>query len=76
MLRADLSGYDIVQRTSAAPVGWCKPLLPAAAGVPSLVCASATAAAVDASRLGEPSYVITGWFDADHPGEEDVQTAG
>ncbi len=43
----------------------------------SLVCATATAtaAAVTESGLGKPSYVITGWFDPQHPGEDDVQTA-
>jgi phosphosulfolactate phosphohydrolase-like enzyme len=41
------------------------------------VCASATAAAVDRARLGEPSYVITGWFTdrSDRPGTDDRLTA-
>ncbi len=71
LANADLAGYDDVQRTSAGTRGvdearsatrrWCA----------GLVCASA----VTASGLGEPSYVITGWFDTEHPGEDDVQTA-
>lgn len=57
---ADLDGRTIVQRTSAGTQGvvaagradrlWCA----------SLVCASATAAAVARAGLGEPAYVITG----------------
>jgi 2-phosphosulfolactate phosphatase len=72
---ADLSGYDVVQRTSAGTRGvvdaasaerrWCG----------SLVCASATAAAVVNSGLGVPTYVITGWRDDQHRGEDDVETA-
>lgn len=72
---AGVRGRDIVQRTSAGTVGvvaatgaqrrWCA----------SLACASATAAAVTAAGLGPPTYVITGWFDDDHPGEDDRLTA-
>ncbi len=74
--RADLDGRTLVQRTSAGTRGvvaacsadrlWCA----------SLVCASATAAAVDASGLGEPTYVITGRFE-DRPqrGDDDLLTA-
>jgi 2-phosphosulfolactate phosphatase len=72
---ADLTGRDLVQRTSAGTRGvvaassatrrWCA----------SLVCASATAAAVNASGLGDPTYVITGWRDDQHPGDDDQQTA-
>jgi 2-phosphosulfolactate phosphatase len=71
----DLTGRSLVQRTSAGTRGvvaaesatrrWCA----------SLVCASATATAVTGSGLGAPDYVITGWFDDDHPGEDDMQTA-
>ncbi|QYG95149.1 2-phosphosulfolactate phosphatase [Iamia sp. SCSIO 61187] len=73
---ADLDGR-VVQRTSAGTQGvvaagaadrlWCA----------SLVCASATAAAVEASGLGAPTYVITGRFDdrADRPGTDDLATA-
>jgi 2-phosphosulfolactate phosphatase len=72
---ADVAGRDLVQRTSAGTRGvvaassagrrWCA----------SLVCASATAAAVNDSGLGDPTYVITGWFDDQHLGEDDQQTA-
>jgi 2-phosphosulfolactate phosphatase len=72
---AELGGRDLVQRTSAGTRGvvaassarrrWCA----------SLVCASATAAAVNASGLGDPTYVITGWRDDDRPGEDDQETA-
>jgi 2-phosphosulfolactate phosphatase len=74
---ADLAGRVLVQRTSAGTRGvvaarsatrlWCA----------SLVCASATAAAVRASGLGEPTYVITGRFE-DRPerqGIDDLATA-
>ncbi|MGS0684435.1 2-phosphosulfolactate phosphatase [Nakamurella sp. GG22] len=72
---ADLAGCDIVQRTSAGTGGVVNATAASRRWCASLVCASATAAAVNASRLGEPSYVITGWFDSDHPGVDDVQTA-
>jgi 2-phosphosulfolactate phosphatase len=72
---ADLSGRDLVQRTSAgtgaavaageATRRWCA----------SLVCASATAAAVDASGLGAPTYVISGWRGDELRGEDDMETA-
>lgn len=74
---ADLHGRVLVQRTSAGTRGvvaarsatrlWCA----------SLVCASATAAAVRASGLGDPTYVITGNFehDPDMNGVDDLFTA-
>jgi 2-phosphosulfolactate phosphatase len=74
---ADLRHRVVVQRTSAGTQGvvaarnasrlWCA----------GLVCASATAEAVDRARLGEPSYVITGWFTdrPDRPGTDDRLTA-
>jgi 2-phosphosulfolactate phosphatase len=74
---ADLDGRVLVQRTSAGTRGvvaarsatrlWCA----------SLVCASATATAVRASGLGDPTYVITGRFE-DRPGRngtDDLATA-
>ncbi|MDQ6696259.1 MAG: 2-phosphosulfolactate phosphatase [Actinomycetota bacterium] len=74
---ADVAGRVLVQRTSAGTQGvfaaraatrlWCA----------SLVCASATAAAVRSSGLGAPTYVITGRF-ADLPeisGSDDLATA-
>jgi 2-phosphosulfolactate phosphatase len=74
---ADLAGRVLVQRTSAGTRGvvaarsatrlWCA----------SLVCASATAAAVQASGLGPPTYVITGNFEdrPDMNGADDLATA-
>jgi len=74
---ADLDGRVLVQRTSAGTRGvvasgsatrlWCA----------SLVCASATAAAVRSSGLGAPTYVITGNFvdDPDMDGDDDLATA-
>ncbi len=74
--RADLDGRTLVQRTSAGTRGvvaaraadrlWCA----------SLVCASATAAAVAVSGLGPPTYVISGRFE-DRPehGADDLLTA-
>ena len=74
---ADLRDRVVVQRTSAGTQGvvaarnatrlWCA----------GLVCASATAAAVARAGLGEPSYVITGWFTDRHdrPGTDDRLTA-
>jgi 2-phosphosulfolactate phosphatase len=71
----DLSGRELVQRTSAGTRG-----VVAAAGATrrwcaSLVCASATAAAVADSDLGAPDYVITGWLDDDEFGQDDMATA-
>lgn len=74
---ADLDGRTVVQRTSAGTQGvvaarsadrlWCA----------SLAVASATAAAVNGSGLGDPAYVITGWFvdREDRPGTDDRLTA-
>ncbi|WP_375499196.1 2-phosphosulfolactate phosphatase [uncultured Jatrophihabitans sp.] len=73
--QADLAGRELVQRTSAGTRGvvaatgaerrWCA----------SLVCATATANAVTAAGLGEPTYVITGRRSADQRGEDDLLTA-
>jgi 2-phosphosulfolactate phosphatase len=73
---ADLDGRVLVQRTSAGTQG-----VIAATGADrlfaaSLVCASATAAAINDAGLGAPTYVITGRFpDALDGGEDDVLTA-
>lgn len=76
-LEADLDGRVVVQRTCAGTRGvvaarsaerlWCG----------SLVCASATAAAVGAAGLGPPTYVLTGWFPdrPDSAGTDDRATA-
>ena len=73
----DFDGRLAVQRTSAGTQGvvaarsadrlWCA----------SLVCASATAAAVTGAGLGDPTYVITGDFPdrPDRPGADDRLTA-
>lgn len=73
----DMEGRTVVQRTSAGTQGvvaassatrlWCT----------GLVCASATAAAVDAAGLGAPTFVLTGWFAdrPDRPGSDDRLTA-
>lgn len=73
---ADVEGRALVQRTSAGTRG-----VIAATGADrlfaaSLVCASATAAALNDAGLGAPTYVITGRF-PDHPdgGEDDLLTA-
>lgn len=75
--RADLSGCVMVQRTSAGTRGviaahnasrlWCT----------SLVCASATARAVNRSDAGTPTYLITGRFPDGGPtsGDDDLATA-
>lgn len=75
--RADLSGRVMVQRTSAGTRGvtaarnasrlWCA----------SLVCASATARAVNRSNAGRPTYLITGRWPEGGPssGEDDLATA-
>jgi 2-phosphosulfolactate phosphatase len=59
----DLTGRVLVQRTSAGTRGVVAARSAARLWCASLVCASATAAAVRASGLGEPTYVITGWFE-------------
>ncbi|MEO8693704.1 MAG: 2-phosphosulfolactate phosphatase [Acidimicrobiales bacterium] len=75
--RADLSGRVMVQRTSAGTRGvtaahnasrlWCA----------SLVCASATARALNRSNAGTPTYLITGRFLDGGPssGDDDLATA-
>jgi 2-phosphosulfolactate phosphatase len=74
---ADIDGRILVQRTTAGTRGvvaarsatrlWCA----------SLVCASATAAAVNGSGLGAPTYVITGNFEGNPEmnGADDLATA-
>ena len=74
---ADLDGRTLVQRTSAGTRGVVAARSATRLWAASLVCASATAAAVTASGLGAPSYVITGRFpdDPDRTGEDDLLTA-
>ena len=69
--RTDLTGRTLVQRTSAGTQGvlaakqatrlWCA----------SLVCATATACAINDAGLGTPTYVITGRIQ-DGPGESGI----
>lgn len=74
--RADLSGRTLVQRTSAGTQGVVAATNATRLWAASLVCASATAAAVNAAGLGEPTYVITGRFsDAPGSGDDDSMTA-
>jgi 2-phosphosulfolactate phosphatase len=70
---ADLDGRTVVQRTSAGTRGVVAAAAATRLWCAGLVCASATAAALDAAGLGEPTYVITGWFTdrPDRPGTDD-----
>jgi len=74
--RADVEGRVLVQRTSAGTQGAIAATRADRLFAASLVCASATAAAVESTGLGAPTYVITGRF-PDHPdgGEDDLLTA-
>ena len=72
--RADLDGRTVVQRTSAGTQGVVAASSATRLWAAGLVCASATAAAVNSSGLGDPTYVITGRFPdrPDGTGEEDL----
>ena len=73
---ADVAGRILVQRTSAGTQGAIAARQADRLFAASLVCASATAAAVDACGLGAPTYVITGRFPDDPGGgEDDLWTA-
>ena len=73
---ADVDGRVIVQRTSAGTQGVVAARAAERLFAASLVCASATAAAVEATALGVPTYVITGRFpDKPDGGEDDLLTA-
>ena len=73
---ADLDGRDLVQRTSAGVQGVLEARDAERLFAASLVVASATARAIDATGLGAPTYIITGRFpDAVHQGEDDRLTA-
>jgi len=73
---ADLDGRVLVQRTSAGTRGILAARAADRLWAASLVCASATAAAVRASGLGAPTFIITGRFrDAPDLGDDDVATA-
>jgi len=75
--RADLDGRIVVQRTSAGTRGVVAARSASRLWCASLVCASATAAAVRASGLGDPTYVITGNFqdNPDMNGADDLAAA-
>lgn len=75
--KADLVGKTLVQRTSAGTQGVASATDATRLWVASLVCASATARAVEAANLGDPVYVITGCFPnrPDHTGDDDRLTA-
>lgn len=77
MAKADLAGRTVVQRTSAGTQGVVDAMHADRLWAASLVCASATAAAVSEADLGDPTYVLTGRF-PDRPetsGEDDRLTA-
>lgn len=72
----DVEGRVLVQRTSAGTQGVVAARNADRLFVASLVCASATAAAVTDCGLGAPTYVITGRFpDLPDGGEDDLLTA-
>lgn len=73
----DFDGRLVVQRTSAGTRGVVAATNATGLWAASLVVASATAAALTAAELGEPTYVITGWFTdrPDRPGTDDRLTA-
>jgi 2-phosphosulfolactate phosphatase len=75
--RVDLTGRTLVQRTSAGTRGVVAATDADRLWAASLACASATARAVDAAGLGEPTYVITGRFEdrPDASGADDEMTA-
>ncbi len=73
---ADVAGRPIVQRTSAGTQGVVAAASAERLFAASLVCASATARAVEETGLGPPTYVITGAFpDAVDHGADDLLTA-
>ena len=74
---ADVGGRTLIQRTSAGTRGVVAARSASRLWCASLVCASATARAVAASGLGEPTYLITGRFEdrPDRPGYDDLVTA-
>jgi len=74
---ADLHGRTLVQRTSAGTRGVIAAVDADRLWAASLACASATAHAVNAAGLGEPTYVITGRFEdkPDANGDDDVLAA-
>jgi 2-phosphosulfolactate phosphatase len=73
---ADVQGRVLVQRTSAGTQGVIAAATADRLLAASLVCASATAAAINAIDATPPTYVITGRFaDGSDNGEDDLLTA-
>ncbi len=72
---SDLDGRTLVQRTSAGTQGVVGAADATRLWAASLVVASATARAVEMAGLGEPAYVITGRFEDDLGGTDDVLAA-
>jgi 2-phosphosulfolactate phosphatase len=73
---ADVQGRVLVQRTSAGTQGVIAAASADRLFAASLVCASATAAAINAIDATPPTYVITGRFaDGSDNGEDDLLTA-
>ena len=77
--QADLTGRTLAQRTSAGTQGVVGAVHADRLWAASLVCASATAAALRRADIDDPTYVITGWFpdrsDGSRPGTDDRLTA-
>jgi 2-phosphosulfolactate phosphatase len=75
--RADLSGRVMVQRTSAGTRGVTAARSASRLWCAGLVCASATARAVNCSDAGVPTYLITGRWPDGGPssGVDDLATA-
>lgn len=74
--RADVAGRPLIQRTSAGTQGIAAASHVEHVFAASLVCASATAAAVATLSPDPPTYVITGRYqDAVEVGHDDVLTA-
>jgi 2-phosphosulfolactate phosphatase len=74
--RADVAGRQLVQRTSAGTQGMLAARAADRLFAASLVCASATAVAIEHAGLGPPTYVITGRMpDRPDGGEDDLLTA-
>ena len=74
---ADVSGRVMVQRTSAGTRGVAAARSASRLWCASLVCASATARAVNRSDAGVPTYLITGRWPDGGPssGDDDLATA-
>ncbi len=75
--QADLDGRIVVQRTSAGTQGVVAARSADRLFAASLVCASATARAIEGCGLGAPTYVLTGRMldREDRHGEDDLLTA-